>query len=966
MSGIMRFRYGVLVLLLLVSSLFAATFTDQYAPSPTGSIYAKATLNLNLDVQTVSANAYPGGSITLRITPSLSTSNVDASVECAAINAYPITTGATTAPVIFSQSLYNTYNQYLGENCGYVNNVLAGSSIIHCVDEYSGAGVCYKNANYGQPECVHAPPTTQEMKTVIYNLVYYYAGGTTSVVQRVGAGNVNMVCVGSLYVDGKYVGSLDSAHQVTLSIPSTATTTYTVPIKATYSCMMLTSETYTNPSLQAVTYLFAPASFSHSFGYEVELNSPEIEISSIVPSTISTCPGEQTSLVINVCNNGEVPVKVDSLTVSAGDITPATPNVDLNPAACANINAIYTAPDPVAPIVDVKVHAVQTTGSLQTSATSELHVAAPTLNVSVTSPSSINVDPAGKGSATLSFTNTGSVPATVNSLDATNGCTVAGFSAITLAPGESKTESVDIVCPTFPSTTTFNAGVNTSAHVCGSDVGTATSNIAHIIKVCTYLQGDIISTSPSTITISGGVGSFTAVVKNIGSVPFNVTNFTLGENFTASNFTCYPSATVSEGEQATCTVEVKVKPGATPPQKGVIPVAANISTECPTCNGQEATTSIHYVNYERTCGYLDFDAVGFDPTPVALGRSLSAPLNITIYNTGTLSLTITNLKANNGFNITSSTLPLNIPAGDFRTVVARVTYKNHVTQASDLPQSFNITITAKAVGTTCDGKDVAVQTYSVPVLRLGNLVPTITLNTTKLSGDQVAAVNVTVENNGVDVVGSSLLNVSVFYCTGPLTCHKLGWSSTHTGNYWIPGMKSGDKKTVRISPRDEGGDYDVKCVEGYNYILIKAVANNGTPATPEYPYDDDVAKKRIDCFPYHCKVVGTTDLYRLNVPYAYHVECLDSKDKEVPCSEVVGSSASVFTWSASTLHNYVHYNGPLPRGDYNVDASVILTQVVADDVMTINAQVMIPAYGTTMICTPLKVTIHHSKCEEEI
>ncbi len=961
---------------LLVFSIFlflVVVFADQYPYSfsysgTSGPLDASGTFYWTLDV-VHSGNPAPGSytTVTISLVPGYHYSS--SHVECVrSLGDSPLASpGNKDVPLTFlpQSDFNNIVDKY--NNCGYYDDCI-GSGMIRCVDVGSTPLVCGCTGG-GIPENdIYLTETT-------YHNPYATTTGCTDYTEtkasRVAAG-----CKGSVYINNKYVGELtDISPSISynLYIPSSSSDSYSVSIRFEGECLVAAQQAFSNGNPWA-TFIYSPSSYSQFVIYSISL-CKQLSARLDAPSTITVnANGDAGNVQLTITNTGEVTFDVQSITVNNGCSFNAQflPS-NIAPGSSTTITGTLDCPSnpPTAVTFTASVHSNDPNACSsddQVSDTSYIIQDCDNLQGSLSATNPIVVDPGGHALnlVSLTITNTGNVQFVANNLQTSNGCSLTlppNTLPISVNPSESKTISGDFSCPSanIPSSVTFSIDTSiNSNNACGGITKKTftTTSLITIKKI--YLRGRIISASPDPFPLSEGIGTTTLTIENNGDVPSNITNITdIDPEFDVIFWSC-PSTEFAVGEIKDCTVTVKWVGKGQPPDNGSINFTAFFTTTYPVSNSPSISSEPYSVNYVRICGNLDFDAF-FYPTPVAFKRTNQAKLNITIANLGTLPINITTIVGDSAVSFEPQHPYIIIQPGTFATVEGTATLLQET-----FPQSFTISITAHAIGETCDGIYDSTKQYIISVKQAGDIVPIITTNSSSyLKPGEIAGVNVSVVNQGNDDVDDSLLNVSVKYCKSASSCDLI-WTSTRYGDFWIRALNPGDEETEIISPISEGGYFDISCddaiAKGYSRILVIAAANNDSNYAIESNYDNNIEKMRFYCMKYKCEVTGPDEIYHEGDKANYQIKCYDGKG-EVDCT-TIGINVD---WSAYSLNNYLVFN-LYPTGSINENAIVEMINIYADDWLVVGAKLYLapPWDGTVITCSPKQTQVFHEVCEDVI
>ncbi|WP_018343878.1 glycosyl hydrolase family 8 [Cytophaga aurantiaca] len=543
-------------------------------------------------------------------------------------------------------------------------------------------------------------------------------------------------------------------------------------------------------------------------------SSPIIASNNTTPINVGTSSVgvAATAYTMSIKNTGTAPLKITSITPSAGftvtALSPASPiapsafstfTVTGTPAA-TGVNAgtiTVVSSDPATPsyVVNITV-----TGSVPV--ISVLDAAAAAVANNNTTAISVGSGPVGSAATpayTFTINNTGSAPLTISSIIGTS-----GFSASALNPAGPIAVAGSA---TFTVTgTPAAAGVNTgSVTIASNDPATPSYKVnitvtgtvpaLQVLNTTTVLVNNATpAISVGTATVATAATAYTSFsIKNTGAAPLTLTSITGSTGFAVTAITPTAPGTIAAGGTATFTVTGT--PAAVGANTGTITIVTNDPTtpsfkiNVSVTGTAAATPALQVLNTTAILTNNATPAISVGSSVVA--TAATAYTSFSIKNAGTAALTFTSITGSTGFAISAVTpaAPTTIAAGASATFTVTGTpaavgaNTGTITIVTNDPTTPSFVINVSVTGTSAPLP--ALQVLNSATVLVNNATPAISVGSSVVATAATAYTSFSIKNNGAaaltftSITGSTGFAISAVTPAAPTTI-AAGASATFT------------------------------------------------------------------------------------------------------------------------------------------------------------------------------------------
>lgn len=758
-----------LFLVLLLGIAFATTNTTTTSGTWTSGTWRESTdtpptpidIELSTKIQSTlnvvpdNTSYNPGSTVVLTITKSAVWAY---NGTFSASSSAPAGAGSSSSPndknvaLNFNSGVFNAIYDRFSSGCAYWVN---SSVKFACLNKDSDGSCTPSPTNPNIGSCLYNPfsagGTTGQRAITYYNKTSSFFSGN---------GKVIGICNGTISVNGVVAGNIENVNTYSITIPSNASGTYPVKVAMSYKCFFALDRLFSgSPShLDPLYYRISNISVYNTINLTVlpPTCTDKASISLSSPPINLDCTTNSTSITLTVTNKGNVTVTVNSITASVGtlNIYPGQLPISLAPGQSYLVNGTFSYNGATSSVrftasgnATVCGAPVTVTATWNTSVNRSCACSPPSFKVTATPASLIVNDSTRTQNVNLSVTNTGSTPFNITAI------TVSGLHTYTFSPRVpilvNAGQTVNIIgnftwngqLPTGTTIVTFTV---IATNPCGSATNTTTITVHP--PPCAE-NASMSMTGPGPINLNASNQStITITLTNTGNSPITVNAITASSGTFTPNAGQLPRLLPVGGSITVTGVYT---------YNGPVPVFITFtaSGNATLCGTPTTVTAKWIVRVNGSaCPDIYSFTVSAAPNPATLNTSNQARINITITNTGNISLNVTGIttaSSNTSFTNLNTTLPLLIPAGQSRTIEGTLTTPANFTgtvtfliSASAYPcgvlmtltntttitinpcnQSASITITGPAAA-TLNGSNQTTMTFNIT--NTGNVNVTIT------------------------------------------------------------------------------------------------------------------------------------------------------------------------------------------------------------------------------------------------
>ncbi len=333
------------------------------------------------------------------------------------------------------------------------------------------------------------------------------------------------------------------------------------------------------------------------------------------------------------------------------------------------------------------------------------------------------------------------------------------------------------------------------------------------INFAATAAGSVSSDSPQTVTVeSVGNAALTFPVPGAGANPGVSTNFTLN----GSAASACPVVTAGAAQAgtlaagATCVLPISFQPAAT----GTVYGALTLTDNNLNAAGPAYATQTIALSGDAPAATVSATMLAFGPQQV---QTASAPQQVTLTNTGSAALTVTNI-AVTGTNSSAFVFPN--PCGGSLAAGANCTIEGHFTPAGAGPMTATLTITDNASGSP----------QSIGLSGVGVYPVTVAVTPSAMNVTTAQAFTVTVAVSGAN--GEPTPTGSIALTSGS---YNLGTAALVGGSATInipPGaLATGTDNIVALYAPDNTSDLLYASGTGENQVTVTASSTATAPAT---------------------------------------------------------------------------------------------------------------------------------------